>query len=351
MLAATLTRRLVVPALLAAGLLAGCDARAATVAEQIDAVVRAETASGKFSGDILVVRKGETLYRKSFGLADRKAGRANTDDSRFLVASVSKPFTAVLVMQLVEEGKLAVTDRLDAIFPVLAGKPAGAITLGQLLSHTSGIEEVMERHLTAPLTAADLTDAKVTAPGKYKYSSSAYVVLKLVVDKVGGQAYAARLQEKILDPAGMTASSLLRQGQALPGLSLGYKNLKDAEPTTPSWPIQLFDGAGSLVTTTDDLVRFDAALTSGKLLTPATQKIMNANHTEGGAPWAYGWALGEQGGKLFPWHKGDINGYTAAFVRQIHRGEVIVILSNIEGADITPLRQKVLRVLKDAASG
>jgi CubicO group peptidase (beta-lactamase class C family) len=207
----------------------------------------------------------------------------------------------------------------------------------------------MERHLTAPLTPADLEDAAVKSPGRYAYSSSAYVVLKLVIEKVSGEDYASRLQGKILDPAGMGASGLMRKGKTVPGLSLGYKTAKDAAPTTPSWPIELFDGAGSLYTTAGDLAAFDAALASGRLLSPATQKVMYTRHTEGGTPWAYGWALGEQGGKLFPWHKGDINGYTAAFVRQVHRGEVIVILSNLEGADLTPLRQKILRVLKDAA--
>jgi CubicO group peptidase (beta-lactamase class C family) len=343
-----ISKRGFIPALFAAGLFASaCHAQsAATLHDQIDKTVRAEIASKKFSGVVFVTRRGETLYRQASGLADRAANTSLTPERRFHVASLSKPFTAVLIMQLVEEGRLKVTDRLDAIFPNLVGKPAGAVTLDQLLAHTSGMEEIVSRHLDAPLTPAMLEDAKINSPGKYSYASSTYVVLKLVIEKVSGQDYAARLKEKILVPAGMADTGLARQGDAVPGLAIGYKG---AAPAATSYPIERVEGAGSLYTTVDDLARFDRALTNNVLLTAATQKTMYAPHSPGGSMRGYGWALGEQGGRLFPWHKGDIAGYTAILVRQVQRGELIVVLSNTEGVDLTPLRQKVLRLLKDDA--
>lgn len=326
--------------------LQACQAQAPKdAAEAIEAVVR-ETKN--FSGNILVTRNGTALYRESFGMADRQTQKANTPLSRFATASLSKPLTAVLIFQMIEEGKLDLTRQLDAIFPALAGKPVAEITVDQLLSHTSGIEEVTERHLDRPLTPGDLETASLMAKsGTFSYSSAGYVVLKLIIEKVSTQNYSARLTEKIFSPAGMVDSGLMRQNATVPSLSLGY----DGDvPVTLTYPIDILDGAGTLYTTSDDLARFDQALTNHSLLSADSQKLMYQRHTpEGGSAWGYGWALADQGGKLYPWHKGDLGGYTAVLARQIHRNEMVAILSNQGKVDLTPLRQKIMRILKASA--
>src|SRR5262245_24680836 len=94
--------------------------------------------TGELNGNVLVARGGRVLYEASFGTANSATNESNKPDSRFLIASVSKPFTAVLILQLVEQKKLATSQRLDSLFPALANTPAGAITIDQLLTHTSG---------------------------------------------------------------------------------------------------------------------------------------------------------------------------------------------------------------------
>jgi CubicO group peptidase (beta-lactamase class C family) len=298
---------------------------------------------------VLVTRDGAPLYEASFGLADRERNVANAADTKFVAFSVNKPVTAVLVFQLVDAGKLKLKDRLDHFFANLAGKPAGAITIRQLLAHTSGIEEIIDRHRDRRITPADLEAAVVRKPGSYAYSSSGFVCLALVLEAVTGRSYAELLEESILRPAGMASSGVLHSGVEVPGLATGYRIEGGKSVISPlGIPPEVMDGAGSLYTTVGDLARFDQALRDEKILSRRMQELMLTRQEDDRA---LGWALGEQDGKYFPWHKGSYRGFTAVFVRQIHRREMIAILSNGEDTDVLELRTKVLRLLKrDAQS-
>ena len=315
---------------------------------KIGAVFSEAHADGDFDGSVLVTRGGVPVYRASFGLADRERKLANAADTKFLAFSVNKPMTAVLVLQLVESGKIALEDRLDRFFPNLAAKPAGAITLRQLLAHTSGIEEVIERHLDRRITPVDLETALVSDAGSLKYSSSGFVCLALVLEAVSGRSYVQLLEENILKPAGMADSGVLRSGVAVDGLASGYRNARSNEVPPLGIAPEVLEGAGSLYTTVGDLARFDQALNEKRILSQRTQDLMLTRQT---GDRALGWSMDEQGGKYFPWHKGSYRGFTAVFVRQIHRHEMIAILSNDQDTDVLELRTKVLKLLKrDAQS-
>ena len=167
---------------------------------QLDAVFGEAHADGEFNGNVLVTRGDAIVYQASFGAADRARNIANGADTKFLAFSVNKPMTAILVFQLIESEKLRLDDRLDRFFPNLAGRAAGAITLRQLLTHTSGIEEVISRHRERRITAQDLETVAVKAAGSYEYSSSGFVCLALVLEAVTARSYAELLEEKILGP-------------------------------------------------------------------------------------------------------------------------------------------------------
>jgi CubicO group peptidase (beta-lactamase class C family) len=333
-------------ALMACAFLACCGSKPeGTLGEQVRQVLESAAERGEFSGNALVSRGDKTVFEGSFGLADREKQLANLASTRFPVFSVSKPFTAVLVFQQIEAGKLRLADTLASIFPNLAGKPAGALTVQALLTHTSGINEVISDHRDRRINARDLEAATVVSKAGFEYSSTGYVCLGLVLEAVTGRPYETLLRESILDPAGMRDSGLLRTGLDVPGLSRGYR-LNAGQPVPVDWgvAIEALDGAGSLYTTARDLWRFDLALTSGKILSRETQALMLSQQVKG--KYGYGWFLEEQGGKYFPWHKGDYRGHVAILVRQIHRDEVIVILSNQEEADVLGMRTKILRALK-----
>lgn len=315
-----------------------------TLTKKIDAVFREAHVEGSFDGTVLITRGGLPVYQASFGLADREHHLPNTAQTKFLAFSVNKPMTAVLVFQLVDDGKLQLTDRLDHFFSHLAGKPAGVITVQQLLSHTSGIEEIIDRHRDRRITARDLESATLDDAGVYRYSSSGFVCLALVLEAVTQRDYGQLLDEKILRPAGMTDSGLLRSGVSVAGLSIGYRKVDGKSVVSPlGVPPEVLDGAGSLYTTVLDLGRFDQALNDGRILSRRMQDLMFTRQT---GDRSYGWSLGEQDGKYFPWHQGSYRGFTAIFVRQIHRHEMIAILSNDQDTNVSGLRTQVLRLLK-----
>ena len=311
---------------------------------QLDAVFREAHADGEFSGNVLITRGDAIVYQASFGSADRARSIANTADSKFLAFSVNKPMTAILVFQLIESEELGLDDRLDRFFPNLVGRVAGAITLRQLLTHTSGIEEVISRHRDRRITARDLEAVTVKNAGSYEYSSSGFVVLALVLEAVTARTYAELLEEKILLPAGMANSGLLRSGVRVSGLALGYRVVDGKSEVAPlGIAPEVMEGAGSLYTTVGDLWRFDQALNAERLLSRRMQDLMA---TPQAGDRGFGWSLAEQSGKYFPWHKGSYRGFTAVLVRQIHRHEMIAILSNDQDTDVLGLRTKVLRLLK-----
>jgi D-alanyl-D-alanine carboxypeptidase len=328
--------------------LVGCGRQSdQSVSAQIELLFREASRDG-FNGSVLITRGETILYRGAFGNATEQPAVPNTDDTRYPILSVTKPVTAVLVFQQIEAGKLTLDQRLDTLFANLSGKPAGAITIGQLLSHTSGIEEVISAHRDRRITPADLETARLESPGKVAYSNTGFVCLALVLEAVSGHSYDELIRERVFEPAGMSDSGVLRTGAKVPGLAMGYlPSGGGREPQPFDVPPEVLDGAGSMYSTTNDLAKFDRALTSGKLLNDETQEVMYSRATPDGS---YGWSLSEQGGREFPWHKGSYRGYTSLFVRQIHRHEMIAILSNDHEADVLGLRTKALRLLKaDAA--
>lgn len=319
---------------------------ASTTAEKLDQVFSTAAADGKFGGNVLVIRDGATVYEKSFGPADKARQIPNSSASRFSIASVSKPFTAVAVLKLVEQGKLRLEDRLDDIFPELKGAAIAGIAISQLLSHTSGIEEVVGKHLDRPLIPGDLkTAAFASKVGEFQYSNSGYMVLKLVMEKVTGQTYGQLLDTFIFRPAGMIHSGLLRTGGIPLNLSLSYKTVEAGTPMVSAIPLEVFDGAGTVFSTTGDLVIFDKALREKTLLNAATQAMMNSGHTPSGN-WGYGWARNEQDGKVHLAHQGDYNGYHAVFVRRAESQDLIIILSNLDTTNVSSLQKQVLAILR-----
>ena len=318
---------------------------AATQAQQIDQLFSSAAADGKFGGNVLVVRGGATIYEQSFGQADKARHISNSAASRFSVASVSKPFTAIAVLKLVQQGKLHLEDRLDHTFPELNGAVVAGVTISQLLSHTSGIEEVVARHLDRPLIADDLKTATLASrKGQFQYSNSGYMVLRLVMEKVSGQSYGQLLDRFIFRPAGMRNSGLLGSGTAPAGLSLSYKMVESEIPMVSAIPMEVFGGAGTVFSTTGDLVLFDRALRNGKLLGPVLQDAMTSGHTPSGN-WGYGWARDERNGKIWLSHQGDYNGYHAVLIRQPASRDLIVILSNLDTTSISALQKRILEIL------
>jgi D-alanyl-D-alanine carboxypeptidase len=330
---------------LAFSLTSGCGSPPA-LPEQLAAISAEAHAAGELNGNVLIARGGEILHEASFGVANADTKTPNTSSSRFPIASISKPFTAVLVLQLMEQGKLRPDTRLDGIAPGLANTPAGAITIHQLLTHTSGIEELISRDASKRITFEDLARASVRSAGEFEYSNTGFVCLALVIERLTGSKYEDALRNGILAVAGMHDSGVLRGDRTPAGRSVGHRGQTELEVATLDFAPEAVDGAGSIYSTARDLLAFDRALAAGKLLKPETLALMHRQHIPG--RFGYGWFLSEQGGAYYPWHAGDMAGYSTSLARQIHRDEVVIILANGAATDARGLQQQYLRALKGA---
>jgi len=240
--------------------------------EQIGALVYKEQQTPGFA--FLVWSHGSVVFSKGYGLADVASKTPVTADTRFAIGSITKQFTAAAVLLLAEQNKLSLDDKLAKYLPEMPN--AEKITLRMLLNQDSGLHNYPNtREHDWPLSgeippekliAILKTDKPDFAPGeRWEYSNSNYAVLAYIVARVSGMTYADFLQKNIFGPLGMASSGSGFASQA--GTATPYEGSAGKfEPAKPKISLDLFYGAGSIVSTAQDLARWDAALMAGKLL-------------------------------------------------------------------------------------
>lgn len=261
-------------------------------------------ANGQFMGVVLVSRGDRLLMREAYGPADVETGRENTPDDRFRLASLSKQFTAAAILRLQDEGRLSID---DPVCRWISPCPDGwePIRLVHLLSHTSGLPDLMDRpgwgdQRVTPATLAQLTaDTMRFRPGfepgeRADYNNAGYNLLAEIVERASGQAYEAFLQTAFFDPLGManTGSDADAQGH---GIVLGH----NGGPVPGPLPnVSIIAGAGALYSTADDMLTWQRALHGGRLLSAESYRQMIADHgpadqglPEGARPRGWGFGL------------------------------------------------------------
>ncbi len=324
--------------------------------QALEDFLREQAASGAFSGAVLVARDGQPTVKEAYGLANREANQANNIDTRFGIGSVGKMFTAVAIAQLVEQGKLDFDDRIGEY---LAGLPAdvAAITVDQLLTHTSGLGDFMRsgypKEARAALTAADLLPLVVKQPLEFKpgtresYSNSGYVVLGAIIEAITGQSYYDYVREHIFRPASMTRTDWFPPGHDTDNTAIGYTAGPAGSLTDNSDVVPWGNPSGGAYSTVGDLQRFAEALLDNKLLSPAmTATVLDGKvrMSNGGAEVAYGFIDGTVNGVRIVGHGGGAPGVAAAVDIYPDLGYVVVILANYDGA-VDPVRDKIVQIL------
>jgi len=328
------------------------DAQGQTLTRSIRQYARTHA----FSGTVLVQKGGKTLYHESFGLADRAFNVPVTNATKFKAASITKAFTAVLVLQLVEQGKLDLHAPIRAYLPGYAGEGADKVSIHNLLNHTSGIEnfdriksyeEAVRNGIESyqlPHTTDDLltrysSGKIVQEAGKvFDYNNADYVILGKIVEKLYGKDFDTILQERILHPLGMTQSGMLYQREIVPNLAYTYLKPGDTAQLINDLPvyIQNWYSAGGMYSTATDLAKFANALyASSKLLKSETRKLML---TPGLDDYGYGlWVRDiDVRGKLhhIAQRPGSIMGANTLLLQYLDDDLTVVILSNTNATDI-----------------
>jgi CubicO group peptidase (beta-lactamase class C family) len=311
-----------------------------TQQQEMEAFVQAHLATGNFMGAVLVARGDEALFQGGYGKADLELDVPNTIESVFRLGSLTKQFTAAAILQLQEQGLLDINDTVDRHLP---GYPHGdEITIYQLLNHTSGIpdyEYLESRMVYRNAVSLDALMAKFSdlpfdyPPGsQFKYSSSGYVILTAIIEKLSGQSYADYLAEHIFQPLGMEATRYDNADTVLPGRASGYIWDGDAYHNAEFFDMSNAAGAGGLVSTVGDMYKWDRALYTDAVLSAAARESYFAPSArmEEGMSSAYGWMIRETPEHTLAVHGGEINGFLTFVIRDPATQLYVIVLSNVE---------------------
>jgi CubicO group peptidase (beta-lactamase class C family) len=334
---------------------ANAPAPTPAAADRIAALVRQQIAQRRIPGmAVAVVTNGGVALVQTFGHADLENDVPVTRQTVFRFASVSKPITAVAVMQLVEAGRLS----LDATLPSLGMEvPAHltGITVRQLLAHQSGLRHYQPRATLEPLRhfttlteafAAYSADPLAFEPGtRFSYSTCGYVVLGCALESAAESSFLDQMRARVFLPAGMTNARADHLYEIIPHRAQGYflsrnGQWRNSEPADNSGKIP----GGGLVGTIDDLAAFAAALQNDKLLSAPTrelmwtpQKLADGTVTD----YALGWHVGAHNGHREVYHSGSQARTSSFLYLQPENRVAVVVLSNIEQLDFLSLARKI----------
>ena len=312
-----------------------------------------------YAGDVpgaavLVLRDGEPVVRRGYGLADVAAGVEVTPATNFRLASVSKQFTAATILLLAEDGLLGLDDPVRKWLPSLPGA-ADAVTIHHLLSHTSGLidyEDVMPEGLERQVRDADVLailegqDRLYFEPGsQYRYSNSAYALLTLIVERASGQAYPDFLRERIFAPLGMDASVAFVDGEStVANRAFGHSLVDGAWTRTDQSPTSAVLGDGGIYSSIDDLAKWDAALYDDRLLSDESRALAFSRQTDVPVDeddvhaYGYGWRL--DGERM--WHSGETIGFRNVIIRDPSQRLTVVVLTNRNAPRPYPLARRIM---------
>ncbi len=315
---------------------AGEPGRAALLEQAIEGAA----SEAGFSGVVLVADQGDLLFLKAFDPSGINQAVQVTEDSRFAIASMTKSFTAVLALQLVEEGRLSLDESLKAYLPDYPADYADQVTIRHLLQNRSGIPHYVsipgwfDNDFKRALTNESLLDTVSHLPlefepgSDYLYSNVNFYLLGLIIEKATGEPYETILSDRILRPVGLSDTGQIYETAPIPRLVDNYLRNDDGtyEPIPVANP-RLFRATASQYSTAGDLYRWSAALMADVLLSDESKAVMWAPE----APMA--WAVSEwptQAGESMPFqtYNGELIGYTSMLTQFPDREGTIIILNN-----------------------
>lgn len=300
--------------------------------------------SGLFNGVVLVAEKGHIIYNEAFGLADREWDIPMSIDTKFKIGSISKPFTAQIILLLVQEGLIRLDGTISDYIPDYNGKQKDRITIHQLLTHTSGIlnslqpqeEAVKERlyhNLRDLIRYAEEAELYSDPGSEFHYHNFGYNILAYIAESVTGKKFDVLLREKIFDPIGMRNTRQYDDTQVEERLAKGYeyKLLKGFENAT------YFDnsfavGSGGLISTAEDLYKWHQALLTDQFIPEGLKEKMYEPTNQG--HYGYGWGIRKKAldhstnTLIIAEHSGSVNGFGSYIARILNDSSFVVVLKN-----------------------
>ena len=335
--------------------------------EQIDQLISTYEEYGQFNGSVLVSDQGKVIYKKGFGMANMEWGIPNQPNTKHRLGSITKQFTAMLILQLVAEGKLDLQEPIITYLPDYPKATGDIITTHHLLTHTSGIPnytsfpKFMADESRNPYSPEDFVkkfdekELDFTPGEKFSYSNSGYFLLGVIVEKLSGKTYEQMLQENIFTPLEMNDTGYDNHGDILKNRATGYekqgKNYRNSRYLDMTIPY----AAGSMYSTVEDLYKWDQALYTTTLLPKEYMTIYFKPYIPafGKAHYAYGWGvgyakIGKSNDSIYAiGHGGGINGFNTNISRATSDKSLVVLLNNTGGAPLDEMTRAIRGIMYD----
>lgn len=322
------------------------------IAAQIEKIVQSTYVDELPGASIIVVKDGEVLYRGAKGLANVELNVPLKVDSVFRIGSITKQFTAASILLLEERGLLSVEDTIDKYLPDYPSQYASKITIHHLLSRTSGIVSYtnIPGYMTTAKIREDLSTRRMvdvfkdlkpnSEPGReWLYNNSGYVLLGAIIESVSGRTYKEFVNENIFNKVSMDSSYYGKHSTIIPNRAAGYQVSNNHVENAPFLSMTQPHAAGSLLSTVEDLARWDQALFSGKVLSEESfRKMTTAGELNSGKKhtYGYGFVIGESNGMKVVSHGGGIFGFATAGIHVVDANLFVAVFSNGPSREINP---------------
>lgn len=344
-------------------LLFAFNAKAQDKAKQIDQLLSKYNEYGQFNGSALVSENGKVIFKKGYGFANMEWNIANQPDTKFRLGSISKQFTAFLIVKLAEDGKLKLDVPITTYLPDYPKANGDKITIHQLLTHSSGIPNYtsapnfFKEKSRNPYTPEEFVKTfsglplEFTPGERFQYSNSGYFLLGYIIEKISGKTYEQYLQEIILTPLKMTNTGYDHNEPILKNRAAGYEKQGKKFVNSPYLDMSIPYAAGSLYSTVEDLYLWDQALYTNKLLSEkAMESLFKPYIKAGDGAYGYGWFLEEAPNGDKPKlkiieHGGGINGFNTVISRIPADKNLVVLLNNTGGTILDEMNSGIRAIL------
>ncbi len=331
------------------------------LATQIDRIMQAHATVGEFNGSVLVSRREQIIYEKGFGSANLEWNVPNDVTTKFEIGSMTKQFTAVLVLQFVNEGKIRLDGHLSDYLPYYRKDTGTRVTISELLSHTSGIPNFTDlpgflegpssrvHHAVREFVEGFCSGDLRFEPGtKFEYSNSGYFLLGAVLEQISGVSYEQLLQARIFNPLGMKDSGYTHFDNIIKHRAAGYEHSPSGLQNARYYDMSVPFAAGALYSTVEDLSLWDQALYGERLLPAELRDLLFKPNLE---HYGYGWAIlvpaagSPYAGESIPMHGGAIFGFQSVIERIIQHRELIALLDNHDNPKLLQIALEIRRAL------
>ncbi|MBE8727156.1 serine hydrolase [Flavobacterium hungaricum] len=344
-------------------LLSTSIATAQDKARQIEDLLNKYKEYGQFNGAALVAENGKVIFKKGFGEANMEWNIPNQADTKFRLGSISKQFTALLIVKLAEEGKIKLDVPITTYLKDYPKENGDKITIHHLLTHTSGIPNYtsapnfFKDKARNPYTPEEFVKTFSSLPleftpgEKFNYSNSGYFLLGYIIEKISGKTYEQYLQEIIFTPLKMVNSGYDHSDVILKNRAAGYEKHGKKVVNAAYLDMSIPYAAGSLYSTVEDLYLWDQALYTTKLLSEkAMESLFKPYISAGRASYGYGWFIDEvdNGTKdkiKTVGHGGGINGFNTIISRYPADKNLIVLLNNTGGTVLGEMNDAIKAIL------